>query len=608
MSKIFDLRNIMRDLNIDAFICGSGDAHQSEYVAECDLRRQYISEFTGSAGTALVTLSDALLWTDGRYYFQASKELSNDWRLMKSGQTGVPEINDWLCKNMKKGEVIGVDSFLISATGAKELQRKLEALGMQLKPISNNPIDELWGTTKPTKPSSPIRIHDLIYAGISHQEKISNIQSLLSQLNAVAIVISMLDEIAWLLNIRGADVEYNPVTIAYVVVTNTITHLFVDQQKVGNEIKNHFADTIKTHSYEEVEMFLKEIATTGKVIVDPDQLNWRLYSAVGTSVLEMTSPITLPKSIKNQAELNGIRNSHIRDGEALTAFLHWLEETVKNTTTSTTGSSSAVITEFELSEKLEEFRGKDPLHVSPSFSTIAGYGPNGAIIHYKPEASTCAHLGVDSLFLLDSGGQYLDGTTDVTRTLHFGEPTERMRDCFTLVLKGHIALARAVFPEGTVGSRLDSLARLALWEQGLDYNHGTGHGVGAFLNVHEGPQSIHCRHKVNETGFQIGMTISNEPGFYDEGHFGIRIENICVTVRAATPNNFNNKTFCTFDTITLVPIQRKLIKVETLTDAELSWLNSYHDAVRNAILPGMKERFPEAVEYLLRETEVIVKT
>lgn len=603
MSKLDLIRNKMKTLEIHAFIVGSGDAHQSEYVAECDSRRQYISEFFGSAGTALITYNEAFLWTDGRYFLQASNELSNEWQLMKSGQPGVPEMNDWLCSNMKRGEAVGVDSFLISANGANDLIKKLGRCDVELKPIIKNPVDEIWHL-KPPKPSNPIKVHDLKYAGVPHQEKITNLQNFLIQEQAVAIVISMLDEIAWLLNIRGADVEFNPVSIAYVVVTTAAAHLFIDENKIATELRDgHFSNSITIHAYEDVEAFLSTVATTGKVIVDPDQLNWRLYSAVGTAAVDKVSPITLPKSIKNPFELEGIRNSHIRDGEALTAFLYWLEQTVQNA--SATGSPA--ITEFELCEKLEEFRGKDPLHVSPSFSTIAGYGANGAIIHYKPEAETCAHLGVDSLFLLDSGGQYLDGTTDVTRTLHFGEPTEHMRECFTLVLKGHIALAKAVFPEGVFGSRLDSLARLALWEQGLDYNHGTGHGVGAYLNVHEGPQSIHCRHKANETGFRIGMTISNEPGYYEEGHFGIRIENICVTVRASTAHNFGGKTFCTFDTITLVPIQRKLIKVETLTDAELHWLNEYHASVRAAILPGVKARFPEAVDYLLRETELIVK-
>ena len=348
--------------------------------------------------------------------------------------------------------------------------------------------------------------------------------------------------------------------------------------------------------YEDIEVFLIKQTSEGPVVCDPLQLNWRLYAAIKSNVIEKPSPITLAKSKKNQSELNGIREAHIRDGAALTAFLNWLTITVK---------SGAKLTECDVVDKLEEFRGRMEKHVGPSFSTISGYASNGAIIHYKPEKDTCSTLGTDSLFLLDSGAQYLDGTTDVTRTLCFGTPSQHMKDCFTLVLKGHIALAKAVFPAGTLGSRLDCLARTPLWEFGLDFNHGTGHGVGAYLNVHEGPQGITFRKKDNEVGFYEGMTTSNEPGYYEEGNFGIRIENVCIVVPANTPYNFNDKEFLTLQDVTMTPISKDLMNMSLLNESEKAWINKYHATVRQNVSPLIQQYFPEAMEYLIQETLAI---
>ena len=461
------LRELLAAAEIDAFIVGSADAHQSEYVSESESRRQFLSGFSGSAGTALVTQEEALLWTDGRYFLQASNELSSDWILMRQGDKGVPDMNDWLVQNLSRERTVGIDSSLMTATAAKCLENKLKTAGVRLIGVTENPVDKVWEQlgTKPSRPTAKVTMQSLDYAGISHQEKLSKVRETLTECSADGIILSMLDEVVWLYNIRGADVMYNPVAYSFAFVTHSSAVLFIDLNKV-TEIT---LDGVEFRDYDEVDSFLKGQASEGKrVLADSNQLNWRLVQALGSCHVEKASPITLAKSLKNEAELKGIADAHLRDGTALTAFLAWLEDKVQN---------GDEITEYRAAEVLESFRAKMDKNVGLSFSTIAGYGPNGAIIHYRPDKETSAKIGTDSLFLLDSGGQYLDGTTDTTRTLHFGVPDEKMKRCYTLVLKGQIALSRAVFPEGTLGSRLDSLARMPLWSAGLDYNHGTGHGV-----------------------------------------------------------------------------------------------------------------------------------
>jgi len=597
---------------VDCFICGSGDAHQSEYVSPRDKRRAFVSNFTGSAGTALILQSEALLWTDGRYFLQAESELSSSWTLMKSGNPGVPELDRWIYDNLPENSVVGVDAYLISASQSKSYQHLWKSKNISILAVDVNPVDVAWDEegTRPGEPSSPIKIHSNAYSGFSYADKITKIQDVIRTNNSNALVVSMLDEIAWLFNIRGSDISYNPVVISYAVVTLEKSFLFVSSSKVTQELVEHLdASIVEILGYSDIEGFLLQLSRERKrVLVDPVQVNWRIYRALSTSVgedsahiaaIDFTSPITLSKSLKNEHELTGVRNSHIRDGVALTAFLHWLEGAVV--------ASPNTLSEWDVAVRLEEFRGSMPLHVGPSFTTISGYGSNGAIIHYSPDQTTAALLGLDNMFLLDSGAQYLDGTTDVTRTLHFGNPSDHMKTCYTLVLKGHIALARAVFPEGTLGSRLDCLARYHLWSAGLDYNHGTGHGVGAYLNVHEGPQGIGFRKRENEIGFFCGMTSSNEPGYYEDGQFGIRIENVCITVEADTPHRFNNKRYCRFEDATLVPIKSNLLNLDLLDDVELQWLNDYHARVRAALTEGMNEHFPEALSYLIAETEPILR-
>lgn len=592
---LIDIRKQLIDLNVDAFIITSSDAHQSEYVHDSEMRRSFVSNFTGSAGTALVLNDKALLWTDGRYFLQASQELSSSWLLMKSGEPGVLEINDWLLDNLKPGQVVGVDAYLFPSSNAIALEKLLSSKGIVLKGVEYNPVDKIWNN-RPLGPNGIVNIHNIDLAGESHLSKISKIQSQLISWGASSIVISMLDEIMWLFNIRGSDISYNPVAICYAVLTTTKAYLFIDLAKITEQVKSHLGEIVNILPYESIDKFLVTQVNEGPVVCDPLQLNWQLYTTIKSNIVEKTSPITLAKSKKNQLELNGIREAHIRDGAALTAFLNWLTITVK---------SGTKLSECDVVDKLEEFRGRMDKHVGPSFSTISGYGANGAIIHYKPEKDTCATLGTDSLFLLDSGAQYLDGTTDVTRTLCFGTPNQHMKDCFTLVLKGHIALAKAIFPEGTLGTRLDCLARTPLWAAGLDFNHGTGHGVGAYLNVHEGPQGITFRKKDNEIGFYEGMTTSNEPGYYEEGNFGIRIENVCIVVPAKTSHQFNGRKFLTLEDVTMTPITKHLMNLDLLDDDEKAWINAYHAKVRENVSPLMQKYFPEAMDYLISETIAI---
>mmetsp|Transcript_27874 Transcript_27874/g.28141 ORF Transcript_27874/g.28141 Transcript_27874/m.28141 type:complete len:609 (-) Transcript_27874:70-1896(-) len=607
MAHLKSLRCLMKDLDIAALIVESSDAHQSEFVPECDQRRSFISGFTGSNGTAVICEESALLWTDGRYFIQATQELSSDWTLMRSGNPGIPTMNEWLCSNLNIGDKVGVDAWLISATEAKLLQTKLEKHNIKLLPLESNPIDKIWETeSRPSPPFSLVKLQELCYAGQCYTEKIMKIREGLKSKEAMGIVISLLDEIAWLLNIRGADIPYSPVSVSYVIITPNSTHLFINTLKLNDEVQNYFHDNnIICHEYNDIESYLTQLSAQGRILIDPNTINWRLYSLLGDNKQQEKSPITLLKAIKNDTELYGFRQCHIRDGAALTAFLCWLEGMVTGSLQDTT--MSLPMTEYKVAGKIEEFRGRDPLHMSPSFGTIAGYGANGAMNHYIPHENTSAVIDTNTLLLLDSGGQYLDGTTDITRTVHFGAPSDRIRFCFTTVLKGHIGLATAIFPEGTPGSQLDIFARGPLWEQGLDYNHGTGHGVGSYLNVHEGPQGIGSRVYKNDAPFKIGMTISNEPGYYEEGEFGIRIENICITVEEKTESNFRDKKYCTFETVSLAPIQKKLIDMNLLNEFELTWLNTYHMKVRETLMPVMIERFPEAIEYLIYETEPLVR-
>jgi Xaa-Pro aminopeptidase len=420
------LREELAIQGLDAFIVGSEDRHQSEYVCEADMRRQFVSRFKGSAGTALVLKDKALLWTDGRYFLQAENELSSDWTLMKSGQKDVPDMNKWIIDNLTAGQVVGIDSWLVSSSAAKQMETTFEAKGVVLKGVEINPVDLIW-TGRPASPTAPLIVLPSSTTGLTHSEKIKKIRNMMLSSGAVGVLVTMLDDVAWLLNLRGGDIAFNPVFFSYALVTEHTLQLFIDPMKITDTVREHLGPGVELFPYAAIEAALQLLAARGKVLVDPSKVSWKLHRILGEAALQEVSSIQLAKSVKNAAELEGMRACHVRDGAALTAFLHWLEVAVT--------AAPHTINECDVVAKLEVFRGQLAGHVGPSFATIAGYGGNGAIIHYQPAPASCATLGTDSIFLLDSGAQYLDGTTDVTRTMHFGTPSQHMKTCYTAVLK-----------------------------------------------------------------------------------------------------------------------------------------------------------------------------
>ncbi|KAK1258947.1 hypothetical protein QJS04_geneDACA010229 [Acorus gramineus] len=618
-------------VGIDAYIVPSQDAHQSEFIAECYMRRAYITGFTGSAGTAVVTKDKAALWTDGRYFLQAEKQLSRSWTLMRAGTPGVPTTTEWLNDALSPGCRIGIDPFLFSSDAAEELKEAISRQNHELVCLYDiNLVDEVWKESRPMPPSNPIRVHDIKYAGVDVTSKLSSLRCVLTEAGTTAIVISMLDEVAWLLNLRGSDVPHSPVMYAYLIVDTSNAKLFIDNSKITNEVMDHLKKSgVEVRPYEVILPEIESLATQGaKLWLDSSTVNAaivnifqsacdRYYEGLknrrqtktkpetsldmlengkpdfqlqGPAGLYKVSPITLAKAVKNDAELEGMRNSHLRDAAALAEFWAWLEEEI---------SKNVKVTEVEVADRLLLFRSKQAGFMDTSFDTISGYGANGAIIHYSPEPGSCSAVDDENLFLLDSGAQYVDGTTDITRTVHFGEPNWRHKECFTRVLQGHIALDQAIFPERTPGFVLDVLARSPLWKIGLDYRHGTGHGVGAALNVHEGPQSISFRFG-NMTALQKGMIVSNEPGYYEDYSFGIRIENLLCVKEVDTPNCFGGIVYLGFEKLTFVPIQRKLVDTSLLSSSEINWLNDYHSQVWEKVSPLLEG---SALQWLRENTQ-----
>ncbi|KAI9098950.1 hypothetical protein K1719_024717 [Acacia pycnantha] len=592
-------------VGIDAYIIPSQDAHQSEFIAECYMRRAYISGFTGSAGTAVVTKDNAALWTDGRYFLQAEKQLGSNWILMRAGNPGVPSTGEWLNDVLAPGGRVGIDPFLFTSDGAEEIKDVISKKNHELVYLSNiNLVDEIWKESRPKPPNKPVRVHDLKYAGLDVAAKLSSLRSELASAGSSAIIISMLDEIAWLLNLRGSEVPHSPVMYAYVIVEIDRAKLFIDHSKVTKEVSDHLKKAgIELRQYDSILSEIESFAAKGASLwLDTSSVNAAIvntYKAAcdkyyhiqgtkqkprtdgssenlnGPTTVHKFSPVSLAKAIKNESELEGMRNCHLRDAAALAEFWDWLEKEI---------SKDRALTEVEVSDKLLEFRSKQAGFLDTSFETISASGANGAVIHYKPEPESCSIVDANKLFLLDSGAQYVDGTTDITRTVHFGKPTARERECFTRVLQGHIALDLSVFPENTPGFVLDAFARSFLWKVGLDYRHGTGHGVGAALNVHEGPQSISYRYG-NLTSLQEGMVVSNEPGYYEDYSFGIRIENLLYVRDMETPNRYGGIQYLGFEKLTFVPIQIKLVDLSLLSAAEVDWLNSYHSQVWEKVSP-----------------------
>ncbi|XP_057960476.1 aminopeptidase P2 [Malania oleifera] len=614
-------------IGIDAYIIPSQDAHQSEFIAECYMRRAYISGFTGSAGTAVVTKDKAALWTDGRYFLQAEKQLSSSWVLMRAGNFGVPTIGEWLNDVLAPGCRIGIDPFLFSSDAAEELKETICKKNHELVYLYNlNLVDEIWGESRPKLPNKSIRIHDLKYAGVDVSSKLSSLRSELIDAGSSAVVISMLDEVAWLLNLRGNDVPHSPVMYAYLIVEIGGAKLFIDNSKVTPAVMDHLQIAgVELRPYESIIAEIESLVAQGACLwLDTTSVNAaivnsyksacdRYFQSPGNKTKSNTkmhnvadgqsgapigiynfSPISLAKAIKNNAELEGMHNAHLRDAAALAQFWAWLEEEICN---------NVALTEVDVADKLLEVRSKQDGFLDTSFDTISASGANGAVIHYKPEPGSCSILDTKKLFLLDSGAQYIDGTTDITRTVHFGQPTAQQKECFTRVLQGHIALDQAVFPENTPGFVLDAFARSSLWKIGLDYRHGTGHGVGAALNVHEGPQSISFRFG-NMTPLQKGMIVSNEPGYYEDHAFGIRIENLLCVKEVVTPNRFGGKRYLGFEKLTFVPIQSKMVNTSLLSIAEIDWLNEYHSKVWEKVSPLLAG---SALQWLWNNTRPVTK-
>ncbi|ORX77197.1 putative Xaa-Pro aminopeptidase P [Basidiobolus meristosporus CBS 931.73] len=587
-----------KEYNLQAYIIPSEDAHQSEYTADIDNRRPYISGFTGSAGCAVVSTEAAALFTDGRYFLQASKQLDNNWTLMKQGLPDVPTWQEYVVKNLPAGSRVGIDPKLLTAPEARKLRDELQSVDSSLVTIHENLIDQIWDD-QPAFPSNKIFVHPIKYAGRSIEDKLKQVRQEYAKHNAYGFIVSALDEIAWLFNLRGNDIQCNPVFFSYALVTDNEATLYINEEKLTDDVKKYLDANVKVKPYNAVWDDLKQTsiqaASEKKKLLLSNKASYALYETIGAeNVHELRSPISDAKSIKNETELEGMRQCHLRDSAALISYFAWLEDELVN-------KGNTNISEVDGADRLEQFRREQADFFDLSFDTISSTGPNGAIIHYKPEKETCSIIDKNQIYLCDSGAQYYDGTTDVTRTLHFTNPTEYERECYTRVLKGHIALDALVFPQGTTGYQIDAFARSHLWKAGLDFRHGTGHGVGSFLNVHEGPHGIAIRPSANEVGFSKGMTVTNEPGYYEDGKFGIRIENILLVREENTSYNFGNRGYLGFEHITLVPMMRNLIQTSLLNSEELKWVNDYHALTREKIAPLLKDN-ELAYNWLLRET------
>ncbi|WP_032561892.1 aminopeptidase P family protein [Bacteroides fragilis] len=574
--------------NIQAFIIPSTDPHLSEYVAPHWKSREWISGFTGSAGTGVITEKKAGLWTDSRYFLQAAEQLQGSGiDLYKEMLPETPSITKFLSDELQPGESVGIDGKMFSVEQVESMQAELSAKNIQIV-FCPDPMDELW-ENRPPMPESPAFVYDIKYAGKSCSEKIAAIRTELKKKSAESVMLSALDEIAWTLNLRGNDVHCNPVVVSYLLITEKKAVLFIAPEKVTEEVRNYLEkQQIEIQNYSDTEIYLSDL-NSSSILMNPAKTNYSVFSSVNPQcrIIRGEAPVALLKAIRNEQEIKGIHAAMQRDGVALVKFLRWLESAVP----------SGTETELSIDRKLHAFRATQDLYVGESFDTIAGYKEHGAIVHYSATEESNATLHPKGFLLLDSGAQYLDGTTDITRTIALGELTTEEKTDYTLVLKGHIALAMAVFPSGTRGAQLDVLARMPLWSHKMNFLHGTGHGVGHFLSVHEGPQSI--RMNENPIVLQPGMVTSNEPGVYKGGSHGIRTENLTL-VCSAGEGLFGE--YLKFETITLCPICKKGIIKELLTADEVDWLNNYHQQVYEKLSPKLNE---EEKAWLKEATAVI---
>lgn len=572
-NRIASLREAMAKANIAVAIIPQSDPHQSEYIANHWQVRRWLSGFTGSAGTLVVTDSEALLWTDSRYFIQAADQLNGTGiKLMKDGLIETPSITQYIIDNINSGATIGIDGMVYSANEAENMKAIFATHGIKLDDTFN-PIPSLW-IDRPALPDCKIIIHEEKYAGESANSKIEKVLANVSSQGAESIFVSALDEIAWVLNIRSRDVKCNPVATSFLYISPKGSTLFIDDAKLTDETKRHLANSnVAAAPYESINNFLSNLPEDEKVLIDIPHTAIAILPMVGNRIVKGQSPIILLKSIKNEVQIEGTRKAMIRDGVALVKLFMDIEKRLAN---------GEKITEVEVGKLGAKYRSEGELYFDESFDPIAGFGAHGAIVHYSATEESDATLSPDNMFLLDSGGQYFDGTTDITRTVSLGRTTAQQKRDFTLVMKGHIAVGSMIFPAGTRGAQLDALARQFLWKDGLSYLHGTGHGVGHFLNVHEGPQNI--RLNENPATLMLGMITSNEPGVYREGQYGIRCENLVLTVPAFS-TEFGE--FYKFETLTLFPFDLNLFDTSIMSNEEITWINNYHTMVRERLTPHL---------------------
>lgn len=563
--KLAALRSAMAQHNIDAILIPSSDPHQSEYVADHWQERSWISGFTGSAGIVAITKDHAGLWTDSRYFLQAEMELKNTGFVLHkmANQFGVPYI-EFLADTLTSGSKVAINGKMFSKNVVGSMKDAFGKKGIDLN-YKLDLISEIWHN-RPKLSDAPITYHDSKYSGKTIAEKLNILREEMKQVGADYHLITTLDDVAWTFNMRGKDVDYNPVAIAYAVVGAKIADLFIDEKKLTDEMKKQLTKAkVNVHPYQEIIGYLNMMKDQSTMLVDSSLCNQAVFDAINGKIINGTSIPKKWKAIKNEVEIQHIRNVMKKDGAALAETFYWMEQCL---------AQKIKMNEVDLALKLAENRGKQKYYQGESFSAIVGYQSNGAIIHYRPESNTCKVIHPEGILLVDSGGQYSDGTTDITRTFALGSPTEEQIKAYTLVLKGMVALSRIKFPEGTTGGQLDTIARQFLWSEGLNYGHGTGHGVGFFLNVHEPPQGFTpLASERSRTEHVVGMLTSNEPGYYKEGEFGIRIENLVLT----SPSQ--HKGFLEHETVTLYPFDHKLIDKSLLSKDEINWINNYHKQV-----------------------------
>ncbi len=591
--RLHALRELMYKKNIQAYIVVTDDFHSSEYVGKYFKVREYLSGFTGSAGTLVVLKDRAALWTDGRYFIQAEEQLKgSSIELMKSGQPNVPDITEYLYSSLNEGDTIGFDGRTVNNAFACKLIEALRDKSITLS-YQVDLADEIW-TDRPPLSKEPVWELDVKYTGLSKEEKLDSIREKMAETGADILLLTALDEIAWLLNLRGNDIACTPVFLAYMIIEKSSATLCVHKEILNDEMIQQLEnDGISLADYNDFYSLISETDNDKIVQLDGNTANYCVIKSIpeNTKIIDNQSPVVLMKAIKTPAEMNNIRAAHIKDGMAVTRFIYWLKH----------NTDKENITELSAAEKLEQFRAENGTYLGPSFAPIIAYGAHGAIVHYEATEKTNVRMEPKGLCLTDTGGHYLEGTTDITRTIALGKLTQEEKTAFTLVLKGHLNLAAAKFKYGICGENLDYLARHPLWEHGLDFNHSTGHGVGYLLSVHEGPQRIYWNASANPKHYILeeGMIISNEPGYYLEDHFGIRHENL-VLVRKGKKNSYGQ--FMYLENLTMVPFDRDAIDTALLNSDEREWLNAYHKKVFDTISPYLNGA---ELEWLKKVTEEI---